>query len=663
MFFLCAGTISAQGYVVAVGGGSEDKGGWSDKPYKYIVDRSINKKIIIISDDSPSDSSWLPNYFKSLGAAEAYNFYIPTKAFANLEGTAEIIKSAGAVFIRGGDQWIYTNLWKGTLVEDAIREVFNNGGVVGGTSAGAMVLGDLVFTASQYSSIDSEDALNNPFSSGVKLEDDFLKLTPNVIFDTHFIERGRFGRLMALLYNFHYSSGREIIGVGIDDRTAVAISPDLIAEVMGSGTVTFFQKDELTNYIKTADGYVIDNLKADLLVEGWKWNIAEKKMYSMPESAKPFSSNVNAPDNDFKILNLPINSASDKLLSEISSEDNVLIVFDNKSPQSAGIIKNKLASAGINIESFELTTASLNDTSESAKFLKKKKLIFITESAENMRQLADTNYLASKYLRERITEKSNFYFIGKSGKLAGSYFVGNTDVDKLAAYKGRMNIYAGLGLYDNVIIQPDIFSNGDYEENWSSSIPFGLMKARKNIGLYFNDRADISINSKSIKNSEKTIWGIIDLRNSTFTDSSKWKMSSSSTRQSVAFDNLRFSYSKSSYSFNLETRRMDFESSIDRVKNSEIPTEYRLDQNYPNPFNPSTSIEYYIPKAGIVKLEIYNSLGQLVNVLVEDNQNKGKYRVTWNGKDSYGNSLSSGVYFYRLKTNEYSYTNKMLLLK
>ncbi len=648
---------------MAVGGGSEDKGGWSDKPYRYIVDRSINKKIVIISDDSPSDSSWLPNYFKSLGAEEAYNFYIPTKAFANLESTAEIIKSAGAVFIRGGDQWIYTNLWKGTLVEDAIREVFNNGGVVAGTSAGAMVLGDLVFTASQYSSIDSEDALNNPFSSGVKLEDDFLKLTPNVIFDTHFIERGRFGRLMAFLYNFHFSTGRDVIGIGIDDRTAVAISPDLIAEVMGSGTVTFFQKDELTNYIRTADGYVIDNLKADLLVEGWKWNIAEKKIYSMPESAKPFSSNVNTPINDFKIFNLPINSATDKLLSEITSEDSVLIINDNKSSQNADIIKNKLASAGINSESFEINSASLNDPTESAKFLKKKKLIFITEYAENLRQLADTNYIASKNLKERITKKSDLFFIGKSGKLAGSYFVGNTDIDKLAAYKGRMNIYAGLGLYDNVIIQPDIFSNSDYAENWSSSIPFGLMKARKNIGLYYNDRADISINSKSIKNSEKTIWGIIDSQSSTFTDSSKWKMSSSSTRQSVAFDNLRYSYSKSSYSFNLETRRMDFESSIDRVKNSEIPSEYRLEQNYPNPFNPSTIIEYYIPKAGNLKLEIYNSLGQLVNVLVEADQNKGKYQITWNGKDSQGNTLSSGVYFYRLKTNEYSYTNKMLLLK
>ena len=221
----------------------------------------------------------------------------------------------------------------------------------------------------------------------------------------------------------------------------------------------------------------------------------------------------------------------------------------------------------------------------------------------------------------------------------------------------------GFGLYDDLIIQTDIFSDSDYAENWSSSIPFGLMKARKSTGLFFNDRADISINSKSIKNSEKTFWGIIDSQSSTFTDSSKWKMSSSSTRQSVAFDNLRYSYSKSSYSFNLENRRMDFESSIDRVEITELTTEYRLEQNYTNPFNTSTIIEYYIPKAGNITLELSNSLGELVNVLVEDNQNKGRYQVTWNGKDSHGNSLSSGVYFYRMKTDEYSNANKMLLLK
>jgi len=648
---------------VAVGGGSEDKGGWSDKPYKYIVNHSYNKKVIIISDESPSDSSWLPNYFKSLGAEEAYNFYIPTREFANLESTANEIKSAGAVFIRGGDQWIYNNLWNGTLTAAAIRSVFLGGGVVGGTSAGAMVLSDVVFTASQNSSIDSEDALTNPFSSGVKLVDDFLDLIPNVIFDTHFIERGRFGRLIAFLYNFHYNSGRDIIGVGIDDRTAMAISPDLIAEVMGSGTVTFFQKDELTYYLRPSDGYVIDNLKADLLVEGWKYNIVEKKIFSMSESGKPFVSIVSEPFAEFIIFNQPINTAADNLLSEITNANSVLIVYDSKTTQYADIIKNKLATAGINSENFEVTNTGLNDPTESAKFIGKEKLIFIADNTENLHLLTDTNYTASRYLKDRINAESDFYFFGKSGKLAGSNFVGNTDSDKLTAYRGRMNLYAGFGLYDDVIIQPDIFSNSDYAENWSSSIPFGLMKARKSIGLFFNDGAEISIESRRIKNSEKTIWGIIDSRNSSYTDSSKWKMGSSTPRQSVAFDNLRYSYSRSSYIFNLETRRMDVESLVEPQSSVEIPNGYQLHQNYPNPFNPTTTIEYNLPKEGNVKLEIYNTLGQLVNVLVEGIQNKGVYKVTWNGKNSYGAALSTGIYIYRLKTDNISQTRKMLLLK
>jgi len=526
-----------------------------------------------------------------------------------------------------------------------------------------MVLSDVVFTALQYSSIDSEDALNNPFSSGVKLVDNFLDLTPNVIYDTHFIERGRFGRLMAFIYNFHYNSGRDIIGIGIDDRTAVAVSPDLIAEVMGSGTVTFFQKDELTNYLRPSDGYVIDNLKADLLVEGWKYNIVEKKIFSMPESAKPFMSNVSIPFAEFTIFNQPINTATDNLLSEITNAISMLIVYDSKSTQNANIIKNKLAAAGINSESFEVTSAALNDPTESAIFIGKEKLIFIAENAENLRLLADSNYTASRYLKDRINANSDFYFIGKSGKLAGSNFVGNTDSDKLTAYRGRMNIYAGFGLYDDVIIQPDIFSDSDYAENWSSSIPFGLMKARESMGLFFNDRAEISIDSHSIKNSEKTIWGIIDSRNSSFTDSSKWKMGSSTPRQSVAFDNLRYSYSRSSYSFNLETRRMDIESSVKTLTPEKIPSGYQLHQNYPNPFNPTTTIGYYLPQEGNVKLEIYNTLGQLVNVLMEVNQNKGGYKVIWSGKDINGNALSTGVYLYRLKTDNFSQVRKMLLLK
>ncbi|KUO59977.1 hypothetical protein APF79_09400 [bacterium BRH_c32] len=70
-----------------------------------------------------------------------------------------------------------------------------------------------------------------------------------------------------------------------------------------------------------------------------------------------------------------------------------------------------------------------------------------------------------------------------------------------------------------------------------------------------------------------------------------------------------------------------------------------------------------MPTEGNVKLEVYNSIGQLVNILVEKNQSAGRQRVTWNGKDSFGNSVSSGIYFYQIKTNSFSQVKKMILIK
>ncbi|MCK9282127.1 MAG: T9SS type A sorting domain-containing protein, partial [Melioribacteraceae bacterium] len=85
--------------------------------------------------------------------------------------------------------------------------------------------------------------------------------------------------------------------------------------------------------------------------------------------------------------------------------------------------------------------------------------------------------------------------------------------------------------------------------------------------------------------------------------------------------------------------------------------------NYPNPFNPTTTIEYTLPTEGNVNLEVYNSIGQLVNVLVEEYQNAGRQKVSWSGKDSFGCSVTSGIYFYRIKTNGFSQVKKMILIK
>jgi hypothetical protein len=96
---------------------------------------------------------------------------------------------------------------------------------------------------------------------------------------------------------------------------------------------------------------------------------------------------------------------------------------------------------------------------------------------------------------------------------------------------------------------------------------------------------------------------------------------------------------------------------------SDTPQRYSLAQNYPNPFNPSTTIRYSLPRAGSVELAVYNMLGQKIRTLVTGNLPAGDHVATWDGKDRSGNSVSSGVYFYQLKSGSFVASHKMVLLK
>jgi hypothetical protein len=91
---------------------------------------------------------------------------------------------------------------------------------------------------------------------------------------------------------------------------------------------------------------------------------------------------------------------------------------------------------------------------------------------------------------------------------------------------------------------------------------------------------------------------------------------------------------------------------------NEIPTTYRLEQNYPNPFNPSTTISYALPKAGVVKVVIYNILGQEVKTLVNQFQSAGAHEVSFDAS-----RLNSGIYLYSLTSGSFKQVKKMMLLK
>ena len=92
--------------------------------------------------------------------------------------------------------------------------------------------------------------------------------------------------------------------------------------------------------------------------------------------------------------------------------------------------------------------------------------------------------------------------------------------------------------------------------------------------------------------------------------------------------------------------------------NSELPEKYYLSQNYPNPFNPSTKISFGIVKYGFATLKVYNTLGREVAVLVNKNLSPGTYEASFRG-----DNLTSGIYFYKLVSNDFSETKRMMLIK
>jgi len=114
------------------------------------------------------------------------------------------------------------------------------------------------------------------------------------------------------------------------------------------------------------------------------------------------------------------------------------------------------------------------------------------------------------------------------------------------------------------------------------------------------------------------------------------------------------------YSYRLKQVDFDgtFEYSNEILVNVTASLEFTLDQNFPNPFNPNTLIKYSIPKSSQVSLKIFNTLGQEMETLVNEEKQVGTYEVNWNASN-----LQSGVYFYRLQASSFVQTRKMILLK
>lgn len=225
--------------IVIMGGGTD-----VDAAFKWMIERSGGGNAVIIR---ASGTDAYNSYVKKLGQISSVEtLKIDSKTLANNEGVATIIRNAELLFIAGGDQSDYTTYWKNTKVSAVIDYLVQVKKIpVGGTSAGAAILGNYYYSG-EKSSVVSADALINPYDKNITLgKDDFIKAPylENVITDQHFSQREREGRMLVFLGRIMKDWDKKVNGVAVDEKTAVCIDENGFAEVLGSNSAFFLKSN------------------------------------------------------------------------------------------------------------------------------------------------------------------------------------------------------------------------------------------------------------------------------------------------------------------------------------------------------------------------------------------------------------------------------------
>jgi len=260
-------------------------------------------------------------------------------------------------------------------------------------------------------------------------------------------------------------------------------------------------------------------------------------------------------------------------------------------------------------------------------------------------------------------------------KLAAAFFVTVPGPKMLwqfgeLGYDKSINYPSGSSS-DRVTPKPilwDYYSDEERKELFN--VFSGLIRLKKNYLVFSSEEFYSSfsgaVKSFSITHSSMSVivFGNFDIveQNAIFSSKSisKWYEFFSGDSISVSDVAIEIILQPGEYRFYTSEKLPSLDFIVGIKDSKEIPTEFKLEQNYPNPFNPATIISYQIPASGFVSLKVYDILGREVATLVNEYQQTGNHYSTFS---TLHYSLSSGVYFYRLKTGNFSETKKMLLIK
>lgn len=258
-------------------GGHEDR--QNDKLILRMLARKVGKsgKIVVATVASGQPESSFDDYervFRGLGVRHVHHLNIETREQAQLESRRNILNDADAVFFTGGDQLKITSQLGDSPIYTRVKQIFDAGGIIAGTSAGASVMTETMMVSGP-----SDES--HRIGSMLKLAPGF-GLLPGVIVDQHFAQRGRIGRLLGAI-----AQNPRILGIGLDEDCGILVNRGRF-QVVGSGAAYIVDgsKVTFTNITETEPDLplCIYGVKLHVLNQSDRFDLKSRRPHYHPES-------------------------------------------------------------------------------------------------------------------------------------------------------------------------------------------------------------------------------------------------------------------------------------------------------------------------------------------------------------------------------------------
>ncbi|MEX0321626.1 MAG: cyanophycinase [Puniceicoccaceae bacterium] len=370
--------VPASGGILLSGGGGD-----VDSAMAWLLDKANGGDVVVLR---ASGSDGYNDYMHTelgvtVNSVRSIVFKEPEDAFD--DRIRKWIEQAELVFLAGGDQAKYYRFWKGTPIQEALNAHLASRKPIGGTSAGLAVLGEFAYVALHDEDLTSELAMRDQDSPLLTLSQGFLSapLLRNLLTDSHFSERNRLGRLMVMLNKAKAGSEDPVMGIGIDERTAICVEADGSSKVhaKGTGTASLVSLASAGNaqgslsakVVKMGDGVVFDinqteeargSVSAAYVINGYIRQFPISRQCDLP---------INPPSGKLIIVGGGLRASNDEIFNELiqsaklDSDGSIGIIpaASGKPAKYANAFRQILLKRGVECERIVTLPIAVNDDS------------------------------------------------------------------------------------------------------------------------------------------------------------------------------------------------------------------------------------------------------------------------------------------------------------